>query len=101
MTLRAEKLKKWQKFSKSLKKIVKISIKLRVFSDRLFKRSNGGGGGGGVLMGRGVVRPTVGGTTSQWGRRGNSGGGGQQLGCLRPLRTALHTISIGLQNSLS
>ena len=29
------------------------------------------------------------------------GGGGQQWGCLQPLRTTLHTISIGLQNSLS
>ena len=26
---------------------MKISIKLRVFSDRLFERSHGGGGGGG------------------------------------------------------
>ena len=34
---------------------------------------------------------------------GGGGGGGQQWGCLQPLRTALHTISISinLQNSLS
>ena len=41
MTPRAERNKK-TKFSK---KIVKISIKLRAFSDRLFERSHGGGGG--------------------------------------------------------
>ena len=34
-------------FQKAWKKIMKISIKLRVFSDRLFERSHGGGGGGG------------------------------------------------------
>ena len=33
----------------------------------------------------------------EWGGRG----WGQQWGCLQPLRTALHTISISLQNSLS
>ena len=44
----------------------------------------------------------------QWGG-GNSAvgvdncrvGGGQQWGCLQPLRTTLHTISISLPNNLS
>ena len=42
-----------------------------------------------------MVGATVGwGATSQLGGgRGKGGGGGQQLGCLRPLRTALHAIS--------
>ena len=50
-----------KKFSKSLKEIVKTSIKLRVFSDRLFVSSHGGGvhrgadekevGGGGQVGG--------------------------------------------------
>ena len=40
-----------------------------------------------------------GGQQSGGGGGGNSGG--QQWGCLQPLRTALHTISISLQNSLS
>ena len=93
--------RKWQKLSKILKKIVKICIKLRVFSDRLFLSSHGGGGWvahrGAGWEGRG----------HQWvgqrggGRWGQYWGGLQQWGCLQPLRTALHTISISLQNSAS
>ena len=75
-------------------KIFIISIKLRVFSDRLFVISHGGGGGGeGVhrgLVGReGVSNSGWGGATAWW---------GQQWGCLQPLRTTLHTKSISLQN---
>ena len=64
-----------------------------------------GGGGGGVHQGSdGEGWPTLG-----WGQqRGGGGGvgaiegeGGQQWGCRQPLRTALHNISISLQNSLS
>ena len=32
---------------------------------------------------------------------GNIGDGSNSVGCLQPLRTALHTISISLQNSLN
>ena len=56
-------------------------------------------------MHRGLMGATVG-----WGggqKRGGGGGvepivgvGGQQWGCVQLLRTALHTISISLQNSL-
>ena len=63
-------------FKKLVKKVVKISIKLPVFSDGLFERSLGGGGGGGVVAGV------------------NSAG-------VFNLSSALHTISISLQNSLS
>ena len=49
-----EERKNWQKFSKGLRKNVKISIKLRVFSDRLFVSSHGGGGGGGGNSALGV-----------------------------------------------
>ena len=54
MTPRAEKTQKTTKNSlQKLEKNVKISIKLRVFSDRWFERSHGRGGGGctGDLMG--------------------------------------------------
>ena len=76
---------------------MKISIKLRVFSDRLFVSRRGGGvhwgsdgegggqqrgGGGGAIVGGG----------------GSTVGGG---GCRQPIRTALHNISISFQNSLS
>ena len=49
----------------------------------------------------GVGNSGVGATTWWRGDGGNSGGGGQQWGCLQTLRTALHTISLSLQNSLS
>ena len=78
---------------------MKNSIKLRVFSDLLFGRSQWGGevhrgasGEGGGQVGWGA--------TARWGG-GNSGGGGQQWGFPQHLRTALHTICIRLQNSLS
>ena len=63
------------------------------------------GGGGGVAPGADGEGSGGGnsgvGATSQWvgGGRGNSGGSTVRV--LRPLRTALHTISISLQNSLS
>ena len=84
---------------------MKISIKLRVFSDRLFVSSHRGGGvgvsvgwggGGGGISGLGGGGNSVVGADS-----GGNSEGGQQSGCLQPLRTALHTISISLQNSLS
>ena len=80
MTPRAERT---QKLTKIFKKLEKICIKLSVYSDRLFVSSHGGGGGGGgaIFIGGGGV---------------NSGGV-----FLQPLRTALHIISISLQNSLS
>ena len=78
MTPRAEKTQKMTKNFKKLEKFVKISIKLRVFSDRLFVSSHGrrgGGGGGGVytggLMVRGACNSGVG-ATAPWG-----GGWGQ------------------------
>ena len=48
---------------------MKISIKLRVFSDRLYERSHGGGGGGGEggepgADGRGVGISWVGGNSA-------------------------------------
>ena len=60
----------------------------------------GGGGGGGGCTGV----PTIG-----WGSGGQQGGGGAIVGGvssgggvgLQPLRTAVHTISIRLQNCLS
>ena len=84
---------------------MKISIKLRVFNDRLFVSSHGrrGGGGGGGGMGvytgglmEGVGNIGVGGNNAV-----GAIGGGQQWGCCQPLRTALHNMSINLQNSLS
>ena len=86
---------------------------MRVFSDRLFKRSHGGGGGGGGVH---RVADVEGGGGRGWG--GQQFGGGQQngggmmaivgergstvgVGCLQPLRTALYTIGISLRNSLS
>ena len=54
-----------KKFSKSLKKIVKISKKLRVFSDRCCSTAATGRGDGGLQL--------FGGATAWWG--GNSGGG--------------------------
>ena len=84
---------------------MKISIKLRVFNDRLFVRSVATGGGGGM---GGVQRGSDGGGGQHWGggqqRGGGVGGGnggGQQWGCRQPLRTALHNISISFQNNLS
>ena len=53
--------------------------------------ARGGGGGGGW-------------ETTCWGAGGRAivdSGGGQQWGSLQPQRTAPHTISIWLQNSLS
>ena len=96
------------KIFKNLEKIVKISIKLRVFSDRLFEYSHGGGGGapGSDEEGGGVGNNGVGGgvATARWGEMGAlvhngrgevknggvfggvGGGGGQQCGgCLQPL----------------
>ena len=49
MTPRAEKTQKITKIFKNLKKFVKISIKLRVFSDRLFLSSHGRRGVGGSV----------------------------------------------------
>ena len=80
---------------------MKISIKLRVFSDGLFVSSHGrrGGGGGytGGLMVRAVGNSGVGGNSAVGG--GGNRGGGQQWGCRQPLRTALHNISIKVQVS--
>ena len=80
---------------------MKISIKLRVFSDRLFVSSHGRPGGGytGGLMGRGVGMGNSGVGGQHRGRGGGAiGGGGQQGGgCRQPLRTALHTISMEKQ----
>ena len=61
------KTQKWQQLSKSLKRIVKISIILRVFSDRLFLGSHGG-------------RGCTGGAVGEGGFRGKEWGGGQQRG---------------------
>ena len=50
-----KELKTWQTFSKSLKKIVKISsIKLRVLALGCSPRGGGGGGGGGMCVHRGA-----------------------------------------------
>ena len=80
MTPRAEKTQqKTQEESKSMK-IVKISIKLRVFSDRLFERrhvevgrrggcTEGGAAGEGEGWGGGVGWATVG-----WGGQHRDGG---------------------------
>ena len=85
-----------------MKKNVKISIKLRVFSDRLFVSSHRGGGVGVSVGWGGWGYQWVGGGNSVVGAdSGGNSEGGQQSGCLQPLRTALHTISISLQNSLS
>ena len=64
----AEKRERWQKFSKHLKNFVKISIKLRVFSDRLFVSSDGRRGGGvhRGSDGEGVGNSGVG-ATARWG----------------------------------
>ena len=59
-----------------------------------------GGGGQMDREGEGVGNIEVGGNSAV-GAIVGGGGGGQQLGCLQPLRTTLHTISISLQNSLS
>ena len=73
---------------------MKICINLRVFSERLLVSSNGGGGADGLA--------TVG-----WGQHcsvgmGVNSGGGQQLEWgSSTSRTALQTIIISLQNSLS
>ena len=59
---------------------MKITIKLRVFSDRLFERKHGLGGGGGA-DGEGWRGGEVGnqgvGATAPWGDGGTSGGGGR------------------------
>ena len=75
---------------------MKINIKLRGSNVT-------GGGGGGVGWGC-AQRADLEGATA----RGVEGGGveavvggGQQRVCHQPLRTALHTISIRLQNRLS
>ena len=54
--------------------------------------------------GGGVCAPGAnwgGGTRVVGDSAGGAMGGGQQWGFLQPLRTALHTINISLQNSLS
>ena len=61
-----ERTQKLKNVSKSLKKIADISIKLRVFSDRLFVSSHRGWGGPLVVEGEG------GGQQQRWGV--NSGG---------------------------
>ena len=85
---------------------MKISIKLRVFSDRMFVSSHGGrvgvhrgayGEGWGGQQCGGGNNVVAGGGGNCWG----GGGGGQQWGCLQPLRTVLHTISLSLQNIVS
>ena len=58
------------------------------------------------MVHRGLMGATLdwGGGNSAVGGGGNSGGGGQQGGgggVSQPLRTALHTISIGISLSLS
>ena len=73
---------------------MKISIKLRVFTDRLSERSHGGGGGGGGASGD----DGEGGGRQQRGGGGNSGGVSTVGGVA--LRTALITISISLQNTV-
>ena len=76
MTPRAEKTQKIdKKFSKNLKEFVKINIKFRVFSDRLFVSSHGRRAGGlytGGLMVKVGVKQWGGGATAPWG----GGGGG-------------------------
>ena len=61
--------------------------------------SHGGGGGGGAPGAAGGAPLECGGNSAV----GGNSGGGQQWGCLQPLRTALHTISISisLQKSLN
>ena len=94
-------LKKSQKISKSLKKIVKININC-VFSAIGFSAVATGGGGG---WQRGTDGEGV--ATLWWGQQRGGGGAGQYLGggstvkVSQPLRTVLHTISTSLQNSLS
>ena len=67
--------------------------------------TTGGGGGGGGGGGDGVGVYTgglMGRGGQQWSGGGNSAvGGGQKWGCRQPLRTALHNISISVENSLS
>ena len=76
---------------------MKISKKLRVFSNRLFVSPRCGGLHWG-LKGRGCAGNSGEGEQHRlWDDESNSAGGGG----FQPLRTALHTISISLQNSLS
>ena len=89
-----KKIKFYQKFFKAgdIKILITILLTLETMRQLIWKPSRtprttvrlGGGKqrGGGV----GVID-----------EEGSSGGGG----CLQPLRTALHTISISLENSLS
>ena len=97
LTPRVDRAQKITNNFKELEKIVKTTIKLRVFSQRLFERSHGGGGGGvhWGLMGRGRGRG------QKWGG-GNSAVGaimGFNSGGVFNLHTAFHVISISLQNS--
>ena len=65
----------------------------------------GGGGGHGSTGVGGADGEGAGLATLVWGATARLGsaivGGGQQWGCLQPLRTTLHTISISLPKSLS
>ena len=89
------KIKKCQKFSKSLKKIAK-KYKFAFLASGCSSVASHGGGGG-CTWGR--LGATLG-----WGDNSVVGGGwgnsegGQQWGCLQPLRTALHTISISYKS---
>ena len=57
---------------------MKISIKLGVFSDRLFVSSHGGGGGGGGGLHRDLMGRE--GETVEWGQQRGGGGFGNSGG---------------------
>ena len=98
-----KELKKWR-FFKKLEKIVKISIKLSVFSDRLFERSHG------VCVcvcGRGSPRGLMEREEAVGGNNAVGGGeaivaGVQQWGCLQPpFRPSHHTYKSPKQFELT
>ena len=85
------KIKNVKNFQKAWKKLQK-KYKFAFLASGCSSVSSHGDGGctGGQIGGH------------NWGGGGQQRGwGGHQWGCLQPLRTALHTISISLQNSLS
>ena len=84
-----------------MKKIVQNS-KISVFlASACSSARNGGGGGGGVHPGLLGERQQWGwGVAAHGGGDGARVGGGQEWRGLQPLRNALHTISLSLQNSL-
>ena len=90
MTPRDDKTQRMTKIFKMLEeKLLKNSIILRVFSERLFISSQPG-----CWSNSGV------GATTRW-LGVEAIVGGQNWGCLQPLRIAVHTIYISLRNSLS